>query len=809
VIRVTGLGAICSVGHNHHDVFHQLKERRGQRDSAFRTSSHLLRQGSQGDLPQVAEVSLTDQELATALGLSPKLRRRTSRAALLALHAIDEAVKDAKLQASDYAPTRIGIYGASSLAGTTDLEILFREYTTQGKCRRPRLVLSGSYSALNDLLAQYYGWQGTRVLISTACSSSTVALQLAKADFDSDKIDVAVVYGVDPIGELSVAGFRALGGLSKTLTSPFSVGDFGLSLGEGAAALVLETKSRDNRTYAYLGGVGITSEAYHPTAPEPSGRGARGAISRALKTAGVQSDFIEGAYAHGTGTELNDVAETKAIALSLGPSSSQIALVSTKGATGHTLGAAGAINAVLACLSLHHGEIPPSPGFVSARKGCTLPVVRDEVHRREYRGILANSFGFGGSNASAVFLKQASGKNAQAVQKSEIWITGVGGLTPFGPEACRLEAAILAGTSAIRKGEVNPSFSGRCQTAYRAVVDLNDSETQTWLRKSRNHRKLDRLSSLASVATATAMRSAGLKLGIGNRDRVGIYFGTDTGPIEVIHQFFRNVVSGGIGAGNPSLFPNTVLNACLGYISIDQMIQGPAAMISQGEVSSGVAIGVALTALQTDAELDAVICGGVDEHSLILEKAYLDLGHIPSDLCSEKKSEGYWLGEGSIALVLEKKSFASARGIKPLAKLVGSLSSGHSIPGAHYYAQEASAITQLLDQATRDFGMPDLVVLNTTGLAKIDSLLVKGKATSQVNSTPSYSAMALFGNPRGSSTALGVFAAITAIKNQILPPSPGVVPGVPTSTAIQRVFVLTASCGGYSTLQIVEKGDTQ
>jgi len=143
--------------------------------------------------------------------------------------------------------------------------------------------------------------------------------------------------------------------------------------------MVIEVKPRSQKTYAYLAGIAVTSEAYHPTAPEPAGRGAKVAMLGALSDAGVTPTQVQSVFAHGTGTALNDPAETKAMIAGFGNHSSELRITSTKGATGHTLGGAGAINAVLACLSLARESLPPNAGFVSGRKGCSLPIADRRV----------------------------------------------------------------------------------------------------------------------------------------------------------------------------------------------------------------------------------------------------------------------------------------------------------------------------------------------------------------------------------------------------------------------------------------------
>lgn len=814
-IGVTGIGMLCALGETRDQVFEKLCGL-SDRKNLFRQPPHLLERGCGPTTPMIAEVLLSDEQLAARTGLTAKRLRRTSRATLLAIVSVQEALADSGLLSAGIAPERIGLFCGTSLAGTTELELLFRDFHFKGKSKKPSRALSGAYCALNDELAELFSLRGSRIVVSTACSSSTVILQLAKQQLENGQLDAAVVFGVDPIGELSVAGFRSLGGLSKTLTSPFSEGDNGLSLGEGAAALILESKPR-KAPYAYLAGVCVSSEAHHPTAPEPSGRGARAAMTEALAAGGVPASHVGAIYAHGTGTELNDPAETKAMISTFAERAPSLHILSTKGATGHTLGGAGAINAALAVLSLSRSQLPPSPGFTAPRKGCTLPAANTTKQVPALEAVIANSFGFGGSNASAVFTRQPVEAPKRPVAES-ILITGVGAATPAG-DAKALRTAILNGGKAITEGEENRSFTGRRSSRRAGRVDLTSPAIASVLRRSRNARKMDRMSALTFVSATGALQDAGFKIGMKNRTEVGLIYGTDTGPLDVIHQFYRTVVAEGIDAGNPSLFPNTVLNACLGYVNIDHLMQGPSVMLAQGECSSGVAMETGMAAL-AEGKVKAVLCGGVDEYSPIQEKGYLDLGHITASDPKpfDAKADGYVLGEGSIGFLLETESAAKARNAKVLARLSGSYASGSATPGSQRYPQSAKALQELIDRGVAAHGQPDLLVVNASGLPMVDRLWAEAIGSSQASRASVYSALGIFGNARGTSPALGMLAAITAIESQSVPPMPGCQPiaalnvnsgEIARRENIRKVFVVTVSCGGLATLNVIESFENQ
>ncbi len=244
------------------------------------------------------------------------------------------------------------------------------------------------------------GIEGPRFVISTACSSSGKALATAKRLLDTGLADAVLTGGVDGLCRTTLYGFHSLGILSPLPCRPFGLDRDGISIGEGAALLLVE---REGEGDALLLGVGESADGYHMSAPDPEGRGALAAMARALEEAGLDANDIDHINAHGTGTPQNDTSESRAISEMFGD---DVPVVSTKGYTGHLLAAGGATEAIFAILALRDGRLPASLGAEPRDESITLQIPIAPT-TRTCRYVLSNSFGFGGSN-SAVLLGGAS-----------------------------------------------------------------------------------------------------------------------------------------------------------------------------------------------------------------------------------------------------------------------------------------------------------------------------------------------------------------------------------------------------------------
>ncbi len=328
---------------------------------------------------------------------------RNNRLALLGLAQdnFTAAVADARQR---YGAARIGVFIGTSTSGILSTEIAYQHRDP----RSGRLPASYRYETTHNLDAttefvrRILALTGPAMTISTACSSSAKVVCLAERFIRLGLIDAAVVGGVDSLCHTTLYGFSALQLVSPDACRPFDVARRGISIGE-AAGFVLLKRSEPGNANLHLLGYGESSDAHHMSTPHPEGDGARRAMQEALRRAGLAPADIDYVNLHGTATPANDRAEDRAMQSMFGPG---VACSSTKGFTGHTLGAAGITEAVIALLSIEHNFIPGSPTTSAVDPELRSTVVITGRDARLER-VMSNNFGFGGSNCALVFGRAA------------------------------------------------------------------------------------------------------------------------------------------------------------------------------------------------------------------------------------------------------------------------------------------------------------------------------------------------------------------------------------------------------------------
>lgn len=360
-----------------------------------------------------AEVPEPEPDLAKSLR-----GRRLSLADRFALAAAAEALAQAGLPA-DLSEFGAGLYFGSSTGGMWEGEAFFADLLSGATPLRPSLLASQQPNGPGDAVARRFGITGPVETVSSACASGALALGAALDAIRSGEVEIAVAGGADSLCQITYAGFNSLRSVDERPCRPFREGREGLSIGEGAAVLILESEeralARGAKPLAFLAGAGASCDAHHMTAPEPQGSGAAAAISAALLDAGLPSESIVFVNAHGTGTPLNDAAEWRAFERALGRRAREIPVTSTKGLVGHLLGSSGALEAVATVLCLAHGEVHPgSPG---GEIDPELPVdlvlgvprrLADFDPEGPATAALSTSLAFGGANAALVFERAAA-----------------------------------------------------------------------------------------------------------------------------------------------------------------------------------------------------------------------------------------------------------------------------------------------------------------------------------------------------------------------------------------------------------------
>jgi 3-oxoacyl-[acyl-carrier-protein] synthase II len=339
------------------------------------------------------------------LGASFRAReiKRASRCDLLGLIAVREALARSELDLSRCDREKIGVVLGGGAGGMLEWERYRRRQWNGNPRAVASKLLASSPCTLTDLIAGQNGLLGTRATITTACSSSATSIGYGFDLIRSGDQQIVIAGGSESLSELTFAGFNALRVMSPEACRPFDRYRRGLSLGEGAAILILEAYDhaldRGANVLAEILGYGINSDAYHMTSPDPEARGMQRVISQALARSNVAPEQIDYINAHGTGTQVNDAAETMAIKKVLGTAP---AVSSTKSMIGHCLGAAGAIEAVAVILAFKRQMAPPTIHLEDADPACDLDYVPGFARPQKIACALSNSFAFGGNNTSLV-----------------------------------------------------------------------------------------------------------------------------------------------------------------------------------------------------------------------------------------------------------------------------------------------------------------------------------------------------------------------------------------------------------------------
>jgi len=392
-VFITGMGAISSLGTTVSENHSSLKlGKTGIGKAQFFHSKYA-------DTLPFAEIKLSDENLKSLLNCHEKGITRTT---LIALHAFREAVNNAQLSDLELQSTRTAFISSSTVGGMCYTDELFADANLRDNVSEYVRAYEGSEHTLQ--IAKKYKIKGITDTINTACSSSANAIMLGARLIQTNRADRVIVGGADCLAKYTVNGFNSLRILSENPSKPFDENRDGLTLGEAAAYLVLESDKAigTKKKYAELTGFGNANDAFHPSATSDDAIGPLKAITEALRIANLDPASIDYINAHGTGTPNNDQTETFAF--------SQLfenvpPFNSTKSYTGHTLAAAGAIEAIFSILSIQHSEIYASLNISTPISNVDFKANTSFIAHRNLNHVLSNSFGFGGNCTSLIFSK--------------------------------------------------------------------------------------------------------------------------------------------------------------------------------------------------------------------------------------------------------------------------------------------------------------------------------------------------------------------------------------------------------------------
>lgn len=394
-IFVTGLGLISGIGKNVEENFRSLLDSR----SGIGKIRYLQTQ-LRDEIP-VSEVKLSLSELFDLAGIIPA--EGYSRNALLGIIAAKEAYADARLD--DFPGIRTALISATTVGGMDQCELYYEDFLNNDS--KNGFIDCYDCADSTEKIAEQLNFTGYATTISTACSSSANSILLGARMIRTGKTDRVIAGGCESLTRFHLNGFNALKILDKEPCKPFDQFRNGITLGEGAAFVILESedavRSGNKKIYAEVAGWGNSCEAFHQTASSPDGIGAYLAMKKALDMSGLKPQDITYINAHGTGTDNNDIAEGTAIMKLFGDTIPEVS--STKPFTGHTTSAAGSTEAIISILSLQHKILWPNLNFREPMQDLSFAPVRVMKRVEDIAAVMSNSFGFGGNDTSLIFKK--------------------------------------------------------------------------------------------------------------------------------------------------------------------------------------------------------------------------------------------------------------------------------------------------------------------------------------------------------------------------------------------------------------------
>lgn len=405
-VVITGLGAITPIGNNIDSFWEGIKLGKNGIDEISLFNAENLK------VKMAAEV----KDFDPSNFIDKKEAKRMDRYTQFAVIAAEESIKDSNLDFNTLNRERIGVMFGSGIGGLCTIESQIRTLVAKGPNRVSPLTIPMAISNMaSGTIAIKHGILGSTLSLTSACATSTHCIGEAYRSIKDGYLDIVVAGGAEAsICEFGIAGFQSLTALSRSedrnrASIPFDKERNGFVMGEGAGSLILEdldsALKRGAKIYAEVVGYGSTCDAYHITSPCLDGDGAYRAMRDALIDADISTDKISYINAHGTSTEINDKVETLAIKKALGDNYMNAYVSSTKSMTGHLLGAAGAIEAIVSIKALQDNFVPATINYLNEDEDCDLNLVVNEGKESNVEYTMSNSLGFGGHNGTLIFKK--------------------------------------------------------------------------------------------------------------------------------------------------------------------------------------------------------------------------------------------------------------------------------------------------------------------------------------------------------------------------------------------------------------------
>lgn len=689
-VVVTGMGIICALGHDYDQVLRKMKDSQSGIANVERFSTEGLQ----------CRIGAEVKDYCAADYFDEAEQKQFDRCAQYGIVAAKRALQDSQLRLDESLKQQTGLMLGTCNGGILSLEEQWTiKSLDQAKTSRYPFYQQG------DDIAGFFDLHGPVTTINTACSASGSAIGFASDMIKNGYAEVMLAGGSDPLSHTVYAGFNVLRALSPQPTAPYSE-PYGLSLGEGASFLVLESLSRalqrGARIYGEMCGYGLSNDAYHETASQPEGSGMARAVKMAFSQSALTAEKIGYINAHGTGTKSNDRAEINGLrSIFQGEQLNRLSVSSSKGYFGHTLGAAAAIELSSSLFALRHGLLPATLHFAGAREGCELSgIVANRMQEGAPKYILSNNSAFGGHNASIAAnidtryeapMREGSTslKCKVGTPSRRIGIVGIGS---------------VMFNEAVKGGIFREGLTARSDEEKPVRFSLKSHDPTLY------ERRMNPLTQFSLAAAQLAMQDANWAVqpageqDIGESD-AGFIYGTSRGSLDSIGRYLSSVFEQGAEYASSIDFPYNVLNSTAGKMAQKLKLTGYSSSISTGGNEGLMSVLLGSEVIRGGIHGKCLVGAG-DEHSPLSEQISRAKGLDNSRYNSEQGSCCIALAQmGDPALEKQSNVYAEIKGF------------GLAFDGAH--RERGVGLQQAMAQALQKVGMKrsqiDLVVLNTIG----------------------------------------------------------------------------------------------
>ncbi len=660
---VTGMGIISPIGNTKDELLDALRRSKSGIDTIKKIDMTHFKLNHGGEIKEFDPDQFFSKQ---------EQHLYSDRYLQYAIVSMKKAIEDAGLEISDLQDETVGIVLSTCNGGLLTGEELYKwKHGKSDNRYNEKMNTQAQYYGFGRAISSYFGLNCEVWIVTTACSSSTGAIGLAKTLIDRGYCKTVIVGGSDAMVLSNIAGFDALGGTSSEPVAPFSL-PIGLNVGEASCFWVVEEMEkailRKVKCYARIAGHSTTLDAHHPTAPEPGGDGIFRALKNALQDSGYEIDDLKCINAHGTGTEANDKAESRGIMRFIGERN--IPAISLKSFFGHCMGTTGILEATCNILAMNEGFIPPTINFTQKRPGCDLDYNSNVKKTADYDFFISGNSAFGGNYAAAVLSRWDKPIVKREQKNDRVVITGAGLISSLGNNIETTVKALSDGKRGFSSDEtVCRSDLTSTLGGFVPPFSAKDINRRLDFRKLSN-----KISKMASAAAYMAIEQAGLKPNRKNAEDFGVVVGVCNGPPEIDHM--DKVFSSQNYAADTTSFSNITANSIAGWVANLLCLKGVNTTLSPGPHSALQAAAYAFDAI-TLGRVKQMVVGGTDE---IDRQTYFNYDLIDYLYSGEQEQHYRYrqeesrkkvLGEGSAMLVMESLEQAQSRAADILGEVKG------------------------------------------------------------------------------------------------------------------------------------------